>query len=232
MLLVGLKKMNKLLLVGVKNTLAPGNYLISYKNKTTIDIDGEVNLAHYETTGYDLNLNLLDNAILNLNYLYIVSHDLKLTINLNNNTTLDAHITLVNEGSHKIEINLNMLGNNNKAKITLRVINKNNHDNITVAVTGNIAKNTCDNELLEDLKGLILKEDTIKICPNIEVDTNEVIANHLVTIGSFNKEDLFYLKTKGLSELTAKKLLLKRFLINNLPEDLQKHLKLEVIKFE
>ncbi len=108
-----------------------------------------------------------------------------------------------------------MPNNGAYANIKVRVINILSNSNINLVVNGKILEATRDNELIEDLKGLIINEnDMIKISPNMMVDTNEVLANHLVTIGSFNKEELFYLTMRGLSLSSAKELLKKAFLTN------------------
>ena len=46
----------------------------------------------------------------------------------------------------------------------------------------------------------------------MEINTNEVIANHYVTISSISKDDLFYLMSKGLSKSLSEKIILKGFL--------------------
>jgi len=66
----------------------------------------------------------------------------------------------------------------------------------------------------------------------MDVKTNEVIANHLVTIGSFNKDELFYLNSQGLSNDLAKNLLLRSFISNILNENIKEQLKMEVINYE
>ena len=47
--------------------------------------------------------------------------------------------------------------------------------------------------------------------PNLEVFADDVKASHGATCGSLDKEQLFYLKTRGLSEKAAKKLLIQGF---------------------
>ncbi len=228
---MGLKMMNKLLLVE-NTTLTSGTYFISYKEALNLNIKDDVTLAHYEEEGNNININLLNNAHLNLYYVYEIKKSSTITITTNNSNLLKAHFLLLNKGDNTLEIKLNMLGNSSEASLNLRVINENNSSSINVLCTGKIAASTIDNTLLEDLKGLLLNNSSIKISPNIEVDTNEVMANHLVTIGSFNTQELFYLKSKGLSEKEAKNMLLKAFLFNALPKELEEKINLEVINFE
>ena len=109
---------------------------------------------------------------------------------------------------------------------------KKKESNIDIICNGTISKNTLDNELLEDLKGLIRNTDTIKISPNINVYTNEVSASHAVTIGSFNEEEKFYLKTKGLSVEKIEEMLTLTFMMNILSNDFQDKIRMEVQNFE
>lgn len=48
--------------------------------------------------------------------------------------------------------------------------------------------------------------------PNLEIFADDVKASHGATIGQFDEDELFYLRTRGLSEKVAKKLLVKAFL--------------------
>lgn len=232
MLLVGRSKMNKLILEEDNNKLTTGNYLIEYYHHISLDLEGELTLSHYDTKNNNLNINLADNSNLNLFYVYILNKDLNIDLKVNNNSILNTNFIFLNTGNNKVIININTIGSNNKENIKLRAINKNKDSKLEIICTGIVTKNTCDNELLEDLKGLIPNNSSIKISPNIEVNTNEVMANHLVTIGSFDQSSLFYLKTKGLDDYMAKSLLLKSFLLSNIPAELQEKIQAEVIEFE
>ncbi len=59
----------------------------------------------------------------------------------------------------------------------------------------------------QQTKGLTLsKRAKIKALPNLYIDEYDVVANHACSIGSINKEDLFYLMSRGLSETEASKI--------------------------
>lgn len=56
----------------------------------------------------------------------------------------------------------------------------------------------------QQTKGLTLsKNSKIKALPNLFIDEYDVIASHACSIGSINKEDLFYLMSRGLTEVEA-----------------------------
>ncbi len=229
MLLMGLIKMNKLLLVE-DNLIADGTYDITYKKNLKLDIKKEVNLNNYDNLNNSLELNIEDNALLNFDKVNILNKDTNLTINVYNNSVVYLNWVIINSGQNKVHLTLNMNGNNSRIEASVRILSKNNTDNIDLICDGNINIDTKDNILVEDLKGLITMNDTIKISPNMKILTNEVMANHLVTIGSFNKDELFYLESLGLSKLEAEKLIKTSFItsITNYKE----LIKMEVIDNE
>lgn len=202
--------MNKLLLED-DYCLSNCENLICYHQNIQINIQDTVKLNEYSLDNPSLVLNITNNSNLVFDKINLVNKDTKITLNIDDNATVDLNYLVINEGKNKINITANFKGNNSKCHIKLRVINQTPESNANIICDGIIEENTKDNELIEDLKGLILHDDTIKISPNMLVNTNEVLANHLVTISSFDKEELFYLESKGISAETAKKLLITSF---------------------
>ena len=87
-----------------------------------------------------------------------------------------------------------------QAKISL-----NNNTTIEKGASGSSAKQT--------IKGLNLSPSgLITANPNLFIDENDVIAHHGATIGSLNKDDLFYLMSRGLSLAEAAKIIVLGFL--------------------
>lgn len=58
-----------------------------------------------------------------------------------------------------------------------------------------------------------LKDGKSTICPNLLIDSFDVVANHGATIGKFPEEKLFYLMSRGISRKESYMLLLNGFLI-------------------
>ncbi len=225
---MGLKKMNKLLLVENINKISTGTYELEYNKDSNIELNGDISLFNYDTKNYNLNINLLDNTILKGDFVSIAQKDFNLTLNINNNNQVLLNYLIINEGQNKINITLNITGNSSYINIIVRVINKTKDSNADIICDGIIKENTHDNELLQDLKGLITNNDTIKISPNMLINTNEVLANHKVTISSYNPTELFYLTSKGLSLKLAKKLILSSFITSFINEIYHEKIKTEV----
>ena len=73
-------------------------------------------------------------------------------------------------------------------------------------------------------KSLLLSENAqANAKPELEILADEVKCTHGVTVGSFNPEQMFYICSRGLSEIEAKNLLTNAFLkviIEELPASL------------
>ncbi|MDE6284701.1 MAG: hypothetical protein K2M17_03060, partial [Bacilli bacterium] len=105
----------------------------------------------------------------------------KIEIVQHNDTKLDFRYAF----SSDKEITLNVVnvikGNGNSSRVQIRNIAYGGRTKITVLA--DVAKNTKDNEIVEDLKG-IEYGGKIEINPDMQIYTNEVVANHFVTIGT------------------------------------------------
>ncbi len=167
-------------------------------------------------------VNLIDNDesleyVLNDNEMLIInifnnsfkSVDIKTT--QNNNSYVVINFSGFARSDTTININGNVLGNNNHYILNFRAIALENHGTVNAKVSVN--ENTKDNEVVEDLKG-ILEDGTLNFMPILEIDTSEVKAEHYATIGHYPLEELFYLQTKGISKEEAIKILKKSFLFN------------------
>ncbi len=83
-------------------------------------------------------------------------------------------------------------------------------------VDGIIKKNCCNVYLNENTQIINILDGDSKIIPNLMVSLKDVSAIHSAYIGTFNKEALWYLNSRGLSDTSAKKILIKAFLLKNM----------------
>ena len=58
-----------------------------------------------------------------------------------------------------------------------------------------------------------LEDGESMICPNLLIDNYDVISSHSAYIGSFSKEMLFYMMSRGLTEKASYELLMRYFLL-------------------
>lgn len=184
-------------------------------NKLVLNILGNVVLnERLLNTELDLTINIMDNSTLLYNrFGKVLNNDTKIIINQNNNTKLKFNEAFICNKDSSLKITNNIIGNKNKSDIVVRVTSANN-SNVLIEVTGEVKKDTIDNELKEDLRGLEQDNSKITIIPNMLVYSSEIIANHNVTLGNVSNDDLFYLMSKGLNKNAAVNLLKIGFLIS------------------
>ncbi len=227
-----IKNMNKLSLVGETSNLQDTNAFITINEDTTLNLSGKLTLYNYDTHNYNLELNLPSNTNCYLNLVKILTKDNYLNLNIGNDNNFTLELLIINEGNNNFHLNINISGDNNNVIIKARIINKNSKSSLNLICDGKVLTNTKDNNFIEDLKGLVTNTASITIKPNMFMDTNEVLANHLVTISSFNPDELFYLTTLGISLKEAQKMLINAFIysiVNPIFKDL---LNEEVIDIE
>lgn len=217
--------MNKLIVVENKK-IATGEYNLELNKEVSLDISGNVVMHDINNANNKLELKINSNSNLDYYEVRVLEDNYHFHITLLENASFNLNLLILNKGKHQVKIDVDMLENNIHASLNIRAINIESDSNLDIICNGYIKKNAKDNELVENLKGLITKDnDSIKISPIMIVDTNEVSANHLVTIGNFDIEELFYLKSLGLSEDYAKKLLTESFIKHNMSK-----LELEFLK--
>ena len=123
---------------------------------------------------------------------YLINYEgrkLDVTFNQNNDSSLIFNFSIINNDKSNYKVINNVLGSNNKTIIKGRIYNNVNADT-TCLISGDINKGTINNDYTEDVRGLNLHSNNLVIKPNLIVSTNEVVANHMVTIGNFDKNKI------------------------------------------
>lgn len=206
------------------------------------DTDLTIIQTSKEKVKLDIIININKNITCNLidlkeNGKYKLSYKYNLDENSNLNITKINDVKKIKE---LIIFNLN--GKNTKANYLLKTIAKkeekyslmvyHNKENTTSNII-NHGVNIKDGEIKFDVSGFVpngvtdcivdqnnriinLTNNKCEIKPNLFIDENDVIANHSAHIGKCNEDELFYLKSRGISEKEAESLLIKGFLESKL----------------
>ena len=194
-------------------------YLDIRVNKLTINISGRVLINEFINTNNDnleLTININNNSELLYNRLLETNTmNTKIIFNQDKDSSLEFNNSIISKDKGNLEILSNVTGNNNLTNIKVRAITKDNGSLVLKCCTDTKEK-TNNNELLESLKILMLNNEESTIIPDLLVASNEVEANHAATISGINKDELFYLNSKGINDEAAKKLISEGFIINNL----------------
>ena len=132
-------------------------------------------------------------------------------------------ISLFNEGvlcnkDYKMDLNVYEKCSHINSKVLIRILSEADA-NVYVEASGYVSKSTLENEITEDIRAFNMDDSKISILPNLIVDSNEVIANHNVTISNVNDEELFYLNSKGINNIEATKLLRNGFMLSIFNDD-------------
>ena len=164
---------------------------------------------------YEFNLN--DNAELVINK-HIENKNLSdtFTINLNGiNSKVFYNFSVLCSSDEEFVININ---HNNKNTIS-NVINHGvviNDSRLEFIVNSKVEKGNTNSVLNQSSKIITMGKNNSEIKPNLFIDEFNVDARHAASIGRFNKEDIFYLRMKGIKEQDANKLLIDGFLKGHL----------------
>lgn len=111
---------------------------------------------------------------------------------------------------------------NTISHITNNCVNKEGIINIQTSgyIPKNINKCICN----QNNRIINLTNNKCEINPNLYIDSNDVDANHSALIGKFSAEEMFYLASRGISDVDANNLLIKGFLLNNINDNTLKEL--------
>lgn len=209
--------MNKILVK--EDNIVLDNEIVELEFKTlkcNLTINGSVWIDDLNNNSLEeLNITLLDGSRLLYNKYTKDIKNLKINILENNDTTLEFNYSLYQSIKASITIDSKVLGNNNKCSMNVYGVSDKDGA-IVVNATGSVLENIKDNDLLENIRILMLNDSENVIVPNLLVGSNEVSVNHNATISSLDTNYLYYLNSKGLSYEEAKKLIVKGFLKSKL----------------
>ena len=203
-------KMNKLL-VDKLCELKDFNGILEINNDSKIVVDGNCKIY------VDKNINNLEFVLNDNSNLDIVfydddkSSDTKLIFNQNNFTNLKIKDLFESNSTIKHEVYINVNGNDSFADLNISCIS--NKNTISIVEQINVSEESKNNEAAERVRGLV-NGGSIEVLPNMCISTNDIVANHFVTISSYDPNSLFYLESRGLDEKTAKNLIKKSYLYN------------------
>ena len=177
-----------------------------YKDKKVINIIDDAS---------SLELDEINDSLVVINCFFSIVRDMQIKVKQDSNSCLVINYAGYIQEKANVNINVEVNGNNNKTIVNVRTISMENHATFDVKIKAN--ESTNNNDITEDLKA-INEDGTVTFLPVLQVNTNEVNASHFATIGGFDKNELFYLESKGLSAIKAKEIL-KRGFIENLFSD-------------
>lgn len=213
--------MNKIIIDKENNIDIKDNVVEIYIKvpKLTIEVQGRVLLNEISNTlneNLELTLNIHENSSLIYNR-FIKHNNMNNHIIINQTTNSKAIInySFIALDSCRLTVDSLINGNNNETEINIRSVTE-NQGKVKITSTADVKKLVRDNNLLENIKVLLLNNEESIIIPNLLVSSNEVTVNHAATLSSIDKNYLFYLNSKGIANSSAINLIKKGYLLNNL----------------
>lgn len=142
-----------------------------------------------------------------------------IVVNLNGfNSNVDIHSSIVNKNNSKLNFLIRHNNINTLSSLSNHGVNASD-DNLKIIVDVIVNQNAINSRTSQNNKIINLCNGVSNILPNLIVDNNEVDASHSAYISDFDKESIFYMKTRGIKEDDINKMLIDGFLIGNLTID-------------
>ena len=199
--------------------------------KLTIKVKGKVlinELSIKDNENLELTIDVEPQSSLVYNRFLIHSiMNNKITINQDNQSNVAFNYSFIANDKCHLTIDTNLTGNDNESEINVKAVTENDGA-ATIIGTADAKEKIVNNNLEESIKVLVLNNEESVCIPNLLVATNEVTVNHACTISSVDRENLFYLESKGIKEETAIDLIKKGFLLGNL--SINAEIKNEILK--
>lgn len=133
---------------------------------------------------------------------------------IDNKTNADLTNVIINSTSEDqvYHYKITHVSEETKSLVTNYGISKNN-SNLVMDCDGVIKRGAIKAEMAQKTKGIILDlYSSISAQPILEIDENDVIANHGASIGAIDDDDLYYLMSRGLTREQSENLIVLAFI--------------------
>ncbi len=186
----------------------------------TIDLDAHASLELVayndgeKVEALEININLQEDAKLTLYNIVTSKYDshIKFNISLNGNRSLCDIVNLAQGVDSTIDSTICIFHNAKETTSDLHSYAISKNAKLILNNQATIIKGAKKSRVMQTAKGLTLtKNSAIEADPILYIDENDVFAKHGSSIGSINKEDLFYLMSRGLSTNDATSLVIMGF---------------------
>lgn len=190
------------------------NLTISKKVKSNIYIITKQNAI------LDININVEEDASVKCFFAFFNRKtNIDIRTNLlgkNSNSNINI-ISLSNNNISTFNTTINHLNDNTNSIINNSLILNNNSSSISI-IKSNIKNKSIDSNSSQTIDALLLDDKSkIEMTPSLFINENEVFANHSSNISRINKDDLYYILSKGISKKDAEKMYILSFLMKQTP---------------
>lgn len=180
------------------------------------DIKKEINIFNQDINTLDIIIK--DNAKLILNYFKESNNNkTKINIEIGNHSSFILNHSYINKNNY--ELNVDIKYKEEESSTLINIYGINDKGITTLNIDGSLNKNNINNILDEKIKVININDGKVICKPNMYIKTSKIIANHQNTISNINKEELFYLMSKGISKEKSSKLIISGFITSIINDD-------------
>ena len=201
-------------------------YLDKFVSRAEVIVNGSCTLNAinlHNNLSLDVSISKKSSLILNI-FDYAVSDEIKIDVTLDDGANLILNNAFISEENYGLTIDTKLYGSNIDVYVNVRGINEENASS-RVIMNGSIAGETRGSCMSEYAKIINKSENSAVLIPNLVVDTNEVEANHGVSIGSIDQNEIFYLLSKGIGYDDATKMIENGFLLAIMNDEVKEKIK-------
>ncbi len=188
--------------------------IISFKIKENTNVNLVI-ITKGRKSKIQYNYNVDINSKINIQKLNIVDGIREMIItNLEERSSLNYIFKSITKSKENYDYMIYHKGINSNSNIINNSVNETG--SIYMQISSFIPKNIkgcCANQYNRIINKT---ENRCEIMPNLYIDCDDVSANHSALIDKFNNNELFYLKSKGINQEEATKLLTKGFLLSKI----------------
>lgn len=187
------------------------------KNISKIEVNGKCKLNIFDLDINKLNILVNDDSSLDINYFNNINKsECLIDIEVKNRSKCILNYSYINKDKYDLKIKTDFLGE--EASILINVSALNDGGNTNIDVDGYVKTEKINNYLDENIRIININGGMASGKPNMFIDTYLVVANHNTVIGNINKDELFYLMSKGLSNDKAIKLICDGFIVKTISD--------------
>lgn len=195
------------------------NYLISNQiTKIVVKSGVTTSIIAYSNNGnLNFDIDVEKDACINLYNVIQKESDYQVVENIylkenGSNASVISVVLGINNANIDSKISIYHNENNTVSQLKTYAIVKDS-TNISLDNNAYIKKGSFGSIANQNAKGLSLsKNGTILVNPNLYIDEYDVMASHGVAMGSLNKDDLFYLMSRGLTKEEASQIVIMGFI--------------------
>lgn len=189
---------------------------VCHKTKINIvvleNISGKVVIIGNNNYDVDVKLNANANLIVNS-----INKDNSVNVNISllEKASITYNHSVLANGNSENSFNISHLANDSVSNIYNNGINRDDNK-LFFTIDGIIPKNMKNIVCNQTSKIINYRLGNSKIIPNLIIDSNDIIANHSAYIGEIGEEEIFYMKSRGISDKDLKKLIYKSIMLGTM----------------